>query len=476
MFYKFLLVLILYIDNFFNIFNLKSSLMHIFFLKLNSDNNIFLMYIYTKFINYVYFFSFNNISVMFWCFLDNILINNLIYNVNSNKLNLVDTNLNADLTNGLVLIHPIFLYSIIAFYLLYIHNFYINTKNSYLYNTFNILSKDWLLKKVIILIVSIYLGGWWAQLELSWGGWWSWDFVELVSLHYLIIIVFLLHNKDNSTLVTTIIWDFLLKLLLYILIVKFNFLDSIHNFVSQGIFEQNFYELVISYLFLLYILIFNKFLTKQNINYSLKLNVISTLVVLYMYYLYLYVYLEFFFIFNKESSLNGLIYKNKYFLYLSIIILFIYNEKLTLKFNLFFLSFWEFIYLQLLISLRYKKKLYLLHICIFILLYTLSTNFLFYSYFCSNDYNYLVKSVVFDNSFHYLHEIQNLKFNFNESEILFKFKYIINKNLNFLTDFNVLEFTKYSSFNYILMTNLVNFSVYILLIVILLFLYIICSN
>ena len=118
-----------------------------------------------------------------------IYINITIWDIYINSNYILTTslfNVNTNLLNGLMLVHPILLY---FFYTLYLLKFKINLFTKYCkiwkwysYNTKNITI-------LLMIYIPIVLGCWWAEQELSWGGWWSWDLVDLLALNFFIYLV-----------------------------------------------------------------------------------------------------------------------------------------------------------------------------------------------------------------------------------------------------------------------------------------------
>lgn len=151
--------------------------------------------------------------------------------------------LNPLLTNSINKYHPfLFYWSLVWILVLYIClkkstnrdttrlgyiNFYYSKLASYL----------------IINIITLSLGGWWALQEGSWGGWWNWDpsevFGLVIMLFYVINLhlrVFRVNIKKYSLFIST--WVFYITFI-YLLIqlnfdlVSHNFGTRIHQFVNS---------------------------------------------------------------------------------------------------------------------------------------------------------------------------------------------------------------------------------------------------
>ena len=130
---------------------------------------------------------------------------------------------NINLINGILLIHPIILYNS------YIYTFIKN--KDYFFK----LNNQTFLKTFMYIHTSIVLGMWWAEQELSWGGWWSWDFVELLALCIVYLTLYTIHKKKflyNRVILLT-------SILIITTAVRFNLVNSIHNFVSTSTENQN---------------------------------------------------------------------------------------------------------------------------------------------------------------------------------------------------------------------------------------------
>lgn len=233
-----------------DIFFLKNKLLN--FIWLNSYNNIFLLKLssllnnfklnllvlmllviiflknFFKKINFKFFKKILIIAI-FTIFLEDVLFypNTLGYDYFQKKINLA-------LLNGVVNIHPWFNFIV---YGVFLSTLIVNlTKFSKIsvYKYFFILSSN--KKRYFLLItLAIILGSYWAFQELHWGGWWNWDVVELISLVVFFYIIIFTHTnikfffKKNNTRV------YILTLLITVtLIIRFNFLNSIHAFINPN--------------------------------------------------------------------------------------------------------------------------------------------------------------------------------------------------------------------------------------------------
>lgn len=150
---------------------------------------------------------------------------------------------NTNLLNGLMLIHPVLLYLFYVLYLMYVYKLLYLGKPTDTKPTPNT-NSQWVGLILSASYTSLILGCFWAEQELSWGGWWSWDFVELITLNFFIYTVCSIHNptktfSGNSPSILILI------LLSSVLVVRFNIINSIHNFISIESQNQYFYYIML---------------------------------------------------------------------------------------------------------------------------------------------------------------------------------------------------------------------------------------
>lgn len=180
--------------------------------------------------------------------------------------------INTNLLNGIMLIHPLILYVAYATILtivtqLYYHIFFLKNVQHKLKKK-NILQRwvyyydNWLIKTnyrlYLMCVIATVLGCWWAEQELSWGGWWSWDFVEILAISIIILLKLFLHSnflenfnfKTNNTVKgihfklkmiksLVVFTTLLLSFLINTLCVRFNLVNSVHNFVELELSSQH---------------------------------------------------------------------------------------------------------------------------------------------------------------------------------------------------------------------------------------------
>lgn len=152
---------------------------------------------------------------------------------------------NLTLVNGLLLIHPILIYTSVSMIIFFNSIFHKNYNRMYIYIVINSFKK----KIIFIALNALILGSWWSQQELNWGGWWNWDPIELISLLILLIVLIINHinffDKFSVVIITTastiiFIYSFFIS--------RFDLVNSIHSFVSID--SGGYKELNIFYLFI----------------------------------------------------------------------------------------------------------------------------------------------------------------------------------------------------------------------------------
>lgn len=155
---------------------------------------------------------------------------------------------NTNLLNGLMLIHPVLLYLFYVLYLVYVYKLLYLGKPTDTKLTPNT-NPQWVGLILSASYTSLILGCFWAEQELSWGGWWSWDFVELIALNFFIYTVCSIHNPTRDLTTKTLSSNspsmLILILLSSVLVVRFNIINSIHNFISIESQNQYFYYIML---------------------------------------------------------------------------------------------------------------------------------------------------------------------------------------------------------------------------------------
>ena len=195
--------------------------------KIKIKNNFLILIFFFKII----FFNSNYIL----CLLNN---NNYFYNFN--------------LINGLLLIHPFLIY--ISYFNLFFLLILFKYKYVNYYLIFLNVKKD-LIYICIISFFSLFLGGLWAQQEINWGGFWNWDFVEIISIILFIISISFYHIKNNNWKLNENMFNNLIFYsFIFFVVVRFDIINSIHSFAFFNL-KQN-YIIFINYFIILFFLFF----------------------------------------------------------------------------------------------------------------------------------------------------------------------------------------------------------------------------
>lgn len=261
----FLSVLLLFVYAILNIFGsnyyLDSIYIYILNLLINLNFNIILIFIITYYLlgntskpinayilPLVYFYALEH--------------SNLLSFVNTNLLDNLNYSLNLNLINGLFIIHPILIYIYYSINLLVITLviYYYGISTNYSINRFNYaqlrialisLVKNYLAVSLKIIIIAIILGSWWAFQELSWGAWWNWDLVEVINLYYLVFSINLIHGSFLKNLYSFISYykTYVFNIIILMLVVRYNLVQSIHSFISVNSYRQYTY---IVFIYILY--------------------------------------------------------------------------------------------------------------------------------------------------------------------------------------------------------------------------------
>lgn len=358
-----------------------------------------------------------------------------IYNIDfySSNMYTLLKKINLALLNGLVVIHPwltFILYSYIIFILYNIINSNKIYKILFLKNSIKYTC-------LILIITAIFLGSWWSYQELSWGGWWSWDVVELVSLNFFFACVFFIHvNHIEVFKKKNILIKLILLLLLSFIIIRFNLLSSIHTFVNNNGTKFFLFKYVIFIIYLtcfIYILVCCVFLNKTFFlkkNYLIYFNshIIIIILIITMYliillirgvdFLELNIFFEFFFLY---SNIYFLLYINP-----------LKNNSLrNININIFTINYLYFI-VTLCVNTFFKKlpnsyvKNHNIILVLFIVMYCLKIYTSSASLF--TEYNVTTHNfVVSYNSNYFYNMINHTNINFYKNEFI----YTNNKFFNF---------------------------------------------
>jgi len=377
---------------------------------LNTRSNILIIYLIVFFI----ILNKNKILKPLWLLL---LLFVIILNgnfVENNKL-LFDwmiqspNNLNMNLMNGIMLIHPMILYLFYAYYL-YVISFGISRmriKTKYYANPSKYL--DYI--NISLIIFSIILGCWWAEQELSWGGWWSWDFVELLALNFFLYFYSVLHQSKTTNFMKTYnhILISLVIILVAIMSVRFNIINSIHNFVNLQSQNQYFFYIV-TVVLALTLIMFESILKTYK---SKEVSTLYYLVIVCILYLYIVFFYDLVDLSIFEWNNLKLITMHNLYIYIVVLLLLLYLLKCGTNLNYYSLlllcialnwntshldvTFIVIIYHLIMSNVNFSKNkdARVLHICILTYLYV--TFYQIYTFDKSvtcfiQRYNYILKS------------------------------------------------------------------------------------
>lgn len=260
-------------------------------------SNMRLMLLFIPIIIHVYY-SFE--------FMDSFLLN---FSYSNNHV--AYSSVNELLLNTLNKYHP-FIFYLSAIYLvssclLLVNIFFINN----LFSVNKLFTYEIYLVRITLLVnlLALFLGSWWAIQESTWGGWWNWDASEVFGLlvcFYNLIRIHSLQSINNNYLLLNkyVLW--ICFFIFSYVIIQLNFTLVAHNFGIEilPIFESNiFFSNLLLMTYLLPPLIYfyywrftiNTLLVVNYIYYYTKLNT-------WLVYIY-YIIIVFMFIINSYSLL-----------------------------------------------------------------------------------------------------------------------------------------------------------------------------
>ena len=144
------------------------------------------------------------------------------------------------LTNTMFLIHPVLLYFSFSLFL-----------NSSLVGKGGARSV-----LALLVLLAMFLGGYWSLQELNWGGWWNWDVLECGIGFIFIFIALTLHSEKFVSLAyaRTRVGISVVIALLYTVLNKSGVATSIHSFVGSE-FIKSHYCVCVVILFAIWILV-----------------------------------------------------------------------------------------------------------------------------------------------------------------------------------------------------------------------------
>ena len=219
--------------------SLSISTIVVFLNKLNNAllNPIIFLFLFINFSsNYYYKYGTPNYRYVYLIFIISIPGSIELLQPSYFLYNLFSSSFAPTLTNGLLIVHPLLLYS---FYVALIYfsmwsPLLIKTKlvSKFMFYPYGLLYN----KSYFVGIVALFLGAWWSHQELNWGGFWSWDLVEIFLLITVVYAVLRQHYTSLTQVSYLKIIFFALNFVMYIFSVRYNLINSIHNFISQSAF------------------------------------------------------------------------------------------------------------------------------------------------------------------------------------------------------------------------------------------------
>lgn len=153
--------------------------------------------------------------------------------------------INTTLQNGLLNIHPVIIYFgygvILTLWSILYKSDHSHVKLK--------LSTTILYRVTIIIFIGTYLGALWASQELNWGGFWSWDPVELVSLLLLFYFIKTIHNRSNVIINRPVLYAIITGSIIYF-IIRLGVINTIHSFIRSN--NNPIYVWICIYFFVVY--------------------------------------------------------------------------------------------------------------------------------------------------------------------------------------------------------------------------------
>lgn len=395
------------------------------------ENNLFFLLIGILIYNYIN--KNNNINtnaynliIIFLLFI----IKYFSFYLNSNLFYTNSSLFNPLLTHFLVFIHP----PIILLLLLLLKNNNFRNRNMKRYFYF--------------FTFTLFLGSYWATSVFGWGGWWSWDPIENISLLYWLLLLFYIHKLTKNNHITYYI-IFTVDFYLFFFM-KFNNFQSIHLFKIIYINLQNHFI----YLYLLLTILACYLLYKKN-NIKYKLTVllylikhIMIVIILFTFYFYIHTIINTMFLYYILVYITLIVVvtviilqKIKKIQY-SIILIYI----ITVSNILSLISFYYIFYISFFYKYIIKKiySFYTVHMLILLVVYIVYTinnqieeNIITYLYGYKNNKNYCFLNEI-DININYI----EYYYKWNENNITNLF---INNYYNIYNIFEKIEFNIYNA-------------------------------
>ncbi len=135
---------------------------------------------------------------------------------------------NHALQNGLLNIHPVIIYYGYAVVALVWLCQYISTRwTSYLRN---IMKRVY--KSMWVVFCGVVLGACWAAQELNWGGFWSWDPVEVISLIVLFSLLGGFHTKKYECVASPSVVTIVTACAIIFSVLRLGVINTVHSFIN----------------------------------------------------------------------------------------------------------------------------------------------------------------------------------------------------------------------------------------------------
>ncbi len=364
---------------------------------------------------------------------------------------------NIKLLNGFFLLHPLCIYIFYACLWMYIYIMLQHIFKKIENNKYLTVKKLYFFLRIclIFIISSVILGSWWALQEVSWGGWWNWDIVELINLIYVFLFLLFFHfNKiyfNSFRIIYKICFSFIF-VISFIFFVRYNMFVSLHSFLSSN--SSNQYYIILIFFYTLIFIKFSRILRcaviwqkKLNNKLFVNVNLVSSLLSLFQLLSILSVFSVFFVvfvIFFLNKNYQEYIYILKYiYLFTFILALLFYFNKI--KCILFFIFLWvEGLFFFSKVDFK-KLFIYFLHFLtlmflILNLFYLYSLNFFYWysdnveSFVVNSILNYkinILSSIYIHHKIINVFDIEVTSFNITlHNNILFLFDKIIEITIN----------------------------------------------
>jgi len=291
----------------------------------------------------------------------------------------------SNLYNGLSFIHPIMVY------ILYSFIFFITSYSFSLFSALFFVVTCFIC--IYLSVISMFLGSWWAYQELNWGGWWNWDFVEIILFIFFLRLFLIVHLQNcNWFFLATVKSFFLFYIIIFFMFVRVDIINSIHSFNSWNFLEKfHLYFLTLSF-FIIYIYIkisasrgtnFNIYIDKFYSASTIKfINNNNYVINSFSNFFICYLYVNFFFLFLSNFDIIENISTLKYVFNICIYLYSIYILKIKkvyytfFIFNVYTINYYENFLVFIIIYSIYilKIKMYRGHYTFLFLIYILYIN------------------------------------------------------------------------------------------------------